>query len=320
MTKNELDNSLDFINNPTGELQVIIYGCLENGDVKKLDIRLEDLEPIKQLFVNAVNSQIVNKADYSVIDLSTADERGNCFYLFDLEIPEELQQLENVIGNDNLETFNFNDNKLADIHSLIIVLADNNNEISLYKKLSPIEVIGRGGFLLWKEVASERFERFNEQVLRISPKFQVLRVQDQLIILDLGSIERNFGIDDVIIREANIGLEAIRSIDIVSNIETLEEIVTDVKFARKLTKIARTSPVILKNIPNTQIIAFSRTHPAIKNKIKLSADGTQFSLDTKKSKDLFVKLLNDDFLTSELTRLYYDSLAKDNIEEEIENV
>ena len=235
--------------------------------------------------------------------------------MFDLEIPEELQQLENVIGNNNLETFNFNDNRLADIHSIIVVLADNNNEVSLYKKLSPVEIIGRGGFLLWKEVASERFERFNEQVLRISPKFQVLRVQNQLIISDLSSIEKSFGIDDVIIREANIGLDAIRNIDIVSNIETLEEIVTDVRFARKLTKIARSSPVILMNIPNSQIIAFSRTHPAVRT-IKLSDDGTQFRLDTKKSKDLFVKLMNDDFLTSELTRLYYESLAKDNIIEE----
>ena len=42
------------------------------------------------------------------------------------------------------------------------------------------------------------------------------------------------------------------------------------------------------------------------------------SLHTKKSKDLFVKLLNDDFLTSELTRLFYDSLAKDGILEESE--
>ena len=42
-------------------------------------------------------------------------------------------------------------------------------------------------------------------------------------------------------------------------------------------------------------------------------------LDTKTSKQLFIKLLNDDFLTSELTRLYYDSLAKDFIEMEDNN-
>lgn len=54
--------------------------------------------------------------------------------------------------------------------------------------------------------------------------------------------------------------------------------------------------------------------------MRYTPDGTQFALDTKVSKDLFVKLLNDDFLTSELTQLYYDSLAKDNIENENEQI
>lgn len=35
------------------------------------------------------------------------------------------------------------------------------------------------------------------------------------------------------------------------------------------------------------------------------------TLDTKVSKDLFIKVLMDDFLTSQLTQFYYDSIAKD---------
>ena len=58
---------------------------------------------------------------------------------------------------------------------------------------------------------------------------------------------------------------------------------------------------------------FSQTHPALRNKLRY--DSGKFVLDTKVSKNLFIKLLNDDFLTSELTRLYYDSIAKDNIQE-----
>lgn len=54
--------------------------------------------------------------------------------------------------------------------------------------------------------------------------------------------------------------------------------------------------------------------------MRYTPDGTQFALDTKVSKDLFIKLLNDDFLTSELAQLYYDSLAKDNIEAENEQI
>ncbi len=318
MNKAELNQSLEFLNNPTGELQIIMYACFEEQVVKKLDVKSEDLPPIRRLFVDSVNSTIVSQEEFTVIPLSTADERSNCFYEYDLELPEELQFLETIIGNDEIETFNFNNDTFAKIDALAIVLADDNNEISLYKKLSSVEVLGRGGYMLWK--SNQRLERFEEQLLRISPSFQVLRVEESVIILNLKTIERNFGFHDVIKREATLGLEAINDMGIVSNIDTLEELIENVSFARKLTKIARNSPVIQRRIPNVSIIAFSRTHPAIRNKMRYTPDGTQFALDTKVSKDLFVKLLNDDFLTSELTQLYYDSLAKDNIEGEATNV
>jgi len=268
-----------------------------------------------QLFVNAIQSHIIAKDDYVVLPLSTADERGKCLYQYDLELPQELQLLENVVGNDNLQNFDFTNDQLSSIDSLIIVLADDNNEISLFKKLSPVEVIGRAGYILWK--SNQRLERFNDQLLRISSRFQVIRVSGELIIIDLNAIEKSFGFHDVITREATASLSVIRDMQIVSNIDSLEELVGNVSFARKLIKVARSSPVIRLNIPNANIIAFAKSHPLTKKKMRFNEDGTQFNLDTRVSKDLFIKILNDDFLTSELTKLYYDSLAKDDIE--IEN-
>ncbi|HGW1475718.1 TPA: Kiwa anti-phage protein KwaB-like domain-containing protein, partial [Escherichia coli] len=52
----------------------------------------------------------------------------------------------------------------------------------------------------------------------------------------------------------------------------------------------------------------------LKGKIRFTEDGTQILLDTKVSKDLFIKLLMDDFLISELTESYYNSIAKDTVE------
>lgn len=314
MNKVELNQSLDFLNNPEGELQVIVYAYFGEQIVKKLDIKFEDLLPIRDLFVNAVNREIITQEEFSVIALSTADERANCFYEYDLELPDDLRILQTIIGNDEIEIFNFENDAFADIDALVIVLADTNNEISLYKKLSSVEVLGRGGYLLWK--SNQRLERFNEQMLRVSNSFQILQVAGNTIIIDLKAIEKNFGFYDVIKREAIIGLNAINDMGIVSNIETLNELIENVSFARKLTKIARNSPVIQRRIPNIDIINFSKNHPAMRNKMRYTPDGTQFTLDTKVSKDLFVKLLNDDFLTSELTKLYYDSLAKDNITNE----
>jgi hypothetical protein len=167
--------------------------------------------------------------------------------------------------------------------------------------------------------ANQRLERFEDQLLRITAKFQVLRVDEEIIITDLSSIEKSFGFHDVITREATASLAVINQMALIQNIESLQELVTDVSFARKLTKVAKNSPVIKMNIPNASIIFFSKQHPLIKRKMRYSEDGTQFNLDTRVSKDLLIKILNDDLLTSELTKLYYDSLAKDGIEIEEEN-
>ena len=317
MTKADLNESLGFINAPQGELQIIIYANLDGIDEpRKLDIKGDDLPALKTIFVDGINYFIIDKDDHSVLKLSDADERGKCFYEYDLEVPDELELLENVIGNDNLVNFNFNDNDLTSIKSLIVVLADDENEISLYKKLSPIEIIGRGGHILKRAI--QRFEKFEDHLLRITAKFQVIRVEDEIIITDLNSIEKSFGFHDVITREATLSLDVINQMGLVHNIASLEELVTDVSFARKLTKVAKNSPVIKQNIPNASIILFSKNHPFTKKKMRYSADGTQFNLDTRVSKDLLIKILNDDLLTSELTKLYYDSLAKDGIEVEEE--
>lgn len=319
MNKTQLDEALSFLSNPQGELQIIIYALTdENGEPKKLDIKEEDLSSFKILFVNSINNIIIEKNDYTVLPLSTADERGKTFYQYDLEIPEKLKLLESVVGNDRLTNFNFRYSKFSDIKSLIIVLADNDNEITLFKKVSTIEIIGRGGTFLRK--SNQRLEKFDEELLRISPKFQAIRVDNEIVIIDLSSIEKSFGIHDVIIREATTSLEVIERINIVSNIESLTELVNDITFARKLTKVAKSSPVLRLNIPNSEIIAFSKSHPLTKKKIRLNNDETQFNLDTRVSKDLFIKILNDDLLTSELTKLYYDTLAKDGIEIEDDEI
>ena len=312
MNKQELNEALAFINAPEGELQIIIYANISGAnEPRRLDIKEEDLTELRKLFVASIESSIISKEDHTVLPLSSADERGNCFYQYDLEVPEGLKRLETIIGNDNLSNFSLSDNQFSNIESLIIVLADTKNEISLFKKLSTVEVIGRGGFMLWK--SNQRFERFKDQLLRISSSFQALRVGGEIIIIDLDAVEKEFGFHEVIIKEATKSLSVIEEKELVDNIDTLKELVSDVRFARKLTKVARNSPVIRLGIPNESIIAFAKNHPLTKKKMKYNDSQTKFHLDTKVSKNLLIKILNDDLLTSELTKLYYDSLAKDDI-------
>lgn len=47
--------------------------------------------------------------------------------------------------------------------------------------------------------------------------------------------------------------------------------------------------------------------------MKYNDDNTKIILKTKRSKNLFVKMLDDVFLSSELTKQYYESKAKDAV-------
>lgn len=315
MNKEELNNSLQFIveEEKLSAIEIVMYAILKNKkEPLKLDIKSDDSAHIAKMFVMSIKNNIVQEKEYSILSLSSADERNNCFYEYDLELPEELTLLEKVIGNDNLKTFDFRKYEFSEIDSLIIVLGIGDKKVSIYKKLSPVEIIGRGGYIFGAVKSKKRLERFDEQLLRITSKFQVIRIDKKVIILDLKAIEKSFGFHDVIKREAALGLSAINEMKIISDIDSLKEMIDDVTFARKLTKVAKHSPVIKLKISNTDIIAFAKKHPAT-SKMKYTDNDTKFNLTSKKLKNLFVKLLNDDLLTSELTKLYYESLAKDDV-------
>lgn len=314
MTKEKLFDSLNFFHeNET--LGITVYAILKGEEnintPKVLDIKDEDLEPLIKIFIKSINDNITANDDVSVLPLSSSDERKNVVYEYDLETPEELLLLERVIKTDDIDKFNFTEDNFTEIKALLIEIGNSHKQIVLYKTIASINIFGRKNFFLKK--ADKRFEKIDDDFLRISSGFQLFRLDEKMFILNLETLEKFFGFHDIIKKEATQSLDSIKEMAILENPETLKELIDDVSFARKLTKVAKNSPVLKERIPNKEIIRFTKNHPVIKGKIKYNSDGSKIQLDTKVSKNLFVKLLNDDFLTSELTQLYYDSLAKDGI-------
>lgn len=252
----------------------------------------------------------MNDDDLSVMPLSSSDERKNVIYEYDLDVPQGLAGMETVISADALENFNYAKEDINQIKSLIIEIGDNEHQIVLYKNMSTVEVFAKKNFFLKR--TNERFERIKEDFIRVTPKFQFFRLDGSLFVTDLKSLEKLFGFHDVIMKEASIGIEAIDEILLLENPEVLHELIEDVTYARKLTKIAKSSPVLKNNIPNDRIIEFCKTHPALKKKIRFNDSEDKIILDTQVSKKLFIQLLMDDYLTSELTELHYTSGASCN--------
>ncbi len=155
-----------------------------------------------------------------------------------------------------------------------------------------------------------RLKRFDQDILRIDFNYQFFLWNDIVYISDIEKMEKICSFHDIIIDEAKKSIQKIEEIQILDNVEVLNDELDNMTFARKLTRIYKDSKVLGK-VSNQAIIEFSQKHHYFRNNpLKLTDSKDKFILDTKRSKETFIKLMNDDLLTSQLTNSDYESLAK----------
>ena len=284
------------------------------------ELKLADVEDVaapelQQLFVSNLDSTIVNNENLSIRSLSKDDETSTALYLYDYEdYPEELSlfkefKIEEAIKSDK---FDFKDDSLSDLFAFIIYIGTMNKGVTLFKKHYPIALIKRDSFLLGVKKSKQRFEKISgEDIIRLNDSWQLMNLNGQLYIIDLKVLEKNLGFTKLIKRNAEETIEAIKHLEIIGNIEALSDEIENLSFARKLAKIQVSSAVFNKDISSDAIIHFSKNTPALAGQFKYSESGEKIILSTKKQKAAFLRLLNDDFLHSELTAEYYAANSKD---------
>lgn len=290
----------------------------DNGmRVKSVDINDVDHSELEKIFINSITEKLLLNDDLTLIDLSSADDRKNAIYLYDLDdVPKGLTYLKEIIDNENIEGFKLVDDDLSKLEGILILIGNEDSQVALYKHQYPITLMKPdNGFNLMKPKGKNRFKKLDTDILKINSKFEFIKYNGQYYIFDIKALEKFFGFHEAVKNIADKGIENIKNTGLVMNCNVFRERLDDISFARKLVSSANKSPV-LNVIPNDQIISFTKNHPALKKKFKYNKDDSQFDLKTKKSQNLFLKLLNDDFLQSELTKKYYDSIAKDSIDSE----
>lgn len=315
MNREELVIALNSVINQGENLSTVIYAVMKGtNEVKLLNIVNTEMLNLQNLYVDSIRNSILDVEGQNLVNVSEADERNNTIFEYDLEFPESLEYFSTEL-NDQLPIFSFRNDDLTNIESLLIEIGTEQGQLTLLKHLSTVEVFGRGGYLFWN--SNERLDKFKDKVLRFTPKFHGIKIDDSYIFIDLKVLERSHGFHEVIVKEAKSSIQKIENMDLLDTTEGLTDLLSNISFARKVLKI-KNSPVINNKIPNDIIIDFTKTHPALKNKMKYNDDNTKIILKTKRSKNLFVKMLDDVFLSSELTKQYYESKAKDavNLENE----
>lgn len=319
MSVDDVKSRVNEIFSNSHSVQVYLVLKTEHG----FELRLADIEDstapeLISMFSESVHSLISENEDLSICPLSNADDRGNALFYYDYEeYPEELSLFkifDLTTEMDNGFKFNFNSDKISSLYGYIIYLGSMSNGLLLFKKHYQISLIKRECFLLGLYKSKERFEKINsDDILRLNGDFQLIRINNEIYVTDIKALETNCGFKELVFRDAGSAVDAIDELKLLEDIQVLKDSAKEIAFARKLSKVKKTSPIFTNNIPKEVIVEFTKNTPGLKGAFKYSTDGHTIRLDTKKSKDAFIKLLNDAFLRSELTQEYYEARAKEKL-------
>lgn len=295
-------------------LLAVIYFRLKNGEVKLADIEDNVLPQILNLYKNEMEKEIIKKEDLELLNLSEADERKNVIYKYDFDKEQEPFLSINAVANDEeISKFSFSKDTLGNIDAIIAKIGNAEESMYLYSKFYPVNLIEQGKVI--KLIKSDhRFKMFTDQLIQITGKFDIIKYSNEYYIKKYEILEKFYQFENVIQERTKNDFKKIEKLGIIENESKLFEYLENKPSrARKFIKAMASSKVIQKNIPNDRLISFVTNNSKLKGNIKTNDDENKFVLDTNKSCDFFIKLLDDDFLKSELTQEEYDAIAKNNI-------
>ena len=314
MNREQLIARLNYFLNPENGIGAALYFVLhEDGEtiIRFADIENNAKQELKERFLEYISDKFITNEDFHYQNISEADDRKNVVYKYDLDDrPNSLDILDDILLNENQPNFNFNQDNFVNLQGYLITIGNEGNKMALYKKHHPVNLLKRDRFLLIP--SNQRLVKVQDDALAIDRSFDFMMLDGNLIVLKLNILERFFGFEDVIRNQAQNTIDLIEANQLIEDIGQINEIAQSITNARKLMRI-RNSPVL--NVSVINVINFIRNHPELTGKISFNLNETKLNLDTGVSKRLFLKLLNDDYLFSQLTELQYDSHAKDKLTE-----
>ncbi len=288
----------------------------QNGYVlKKANVRHEALDSIKEVLRDNLIQlrQMMGEPTFNVLNLSGAEDRKNVIYQYDLE--EELRPISlmkevdaNLFNDgyftpDNNRVFDFDNDTFEDVDAWIASYGVEGNHIIIYRKTFSVNLLKQGrNLFIFKD--AEQIDIVKDDIFRIDGKIDFFLLDNTALIYNISILEK-----------ARSSIQQIAAVDLVEDIAKLRERAeNDISFARKLVKVT-TNALILNVVDKERIIQFAREHAYLSRRLKVSADN-KFDLEKKSAQNLFIQLLDDAFLHSELSSNDYLSPGKDILRSE----
>lgn len=323
MTKESLQEKLDGLiaQQECGMNLYFILHLQEDYILKKANVKNEALSPIRNVLRDnlVLLRQMIDEPTFNVLNLSGAEDRKNVIYQYDME--EELRPIslmkeveahlfdDGYFTSENNRIFDFNTDTFEDVDAWIASYGVEGNHIIIYRKTFSVNLLKQGrNLFIFKDM--EQIDIVKDDIFRIDGKIDFFLLDNTALIHNISILEKFNDFKDIVQRSAHNSLQQIADADLVNDIAKLQERAeSDISFARKLIKVTANA-LILNVVDKERIIQFAREHAYLSRRLKVSADN-KFELEKKSAQNLFIQLLDDAFLHSELSSNDYLSPGKD---------
>lgn len=344
MNKANLISQLKFVSDKQPGLELyFLYKGSHEAPIEILRADLEDngaKERLQSVFITKIKNQLLNQnnegksidgfADWFLKPIGKVDEIKNTYYFFpvtppteedDYHIPEEFEEMKKLwnLCYEDVPKFNFKSNSLENVFAFLIRLQVDNEQVIIYKHKYPIDVLSKTPVLKalgFEKIHATRFSLEKEPLLKVSDKIDFMLVNKHFIILNLNLLESKYGFNDRYLRKGAESLELIRKKNILTNLEVFEKQIQKLAFSKKLMKVKTDNEVLKQPIQTMKKFLEDYKTKDGKNslakRIKYVPGKGKFEIKTMVAAEDFVRLLNDQYLFSQLTQRPFIS----NVQEE----
>lgn len=313
MTRDELKTKVQFVIDELADKTIYVFVTTDNSGLQLFNIVERDLNDLAQMFAQSIKTVFIDK-EYTIENYSTSLKRDEVMYLYDLdnERTHEMKMMAEAVQIQNPEYFDNGKTRIEKINGIYIVMKDANGQsvITLFKNITNVDkAYAASSFLIFGK-EDKQFERQKENMLRITPTFHMIYVDDKILLTDLDKLEKPLHLDAILQKETERDVKSL-SKGVISNDEKLMNACRKPKNCKKLRHALNMSKVVKKLAEGS--LDVSKLIEFVKNKtsLKFHYKENMFDLRSEAEAVRFIKLMDDDYLLSELTGEKYDSDVKD---------
>lgn len=294
-----------------------LFFLLNNGDLKKVDLDDTLLNNLKVQFINKVKDTFNDNKHFTlknIMEIGDESLVSEYFYFNNENIHTELEFILELSNNtDEIDNFTMTEDKYKNIQALLLKIGTLSNNIILYKHHYPINVLKKAKSVnIFK--SGDTFKEVNDDIFKIDINFDLILVENHIIVNKMNTLETKLGYRERIISMATNHLEIINALNFIEDISFLENSIQNSRWAKKLNKVQYSPVINIIQNEQSKVIEFIRNHQTLRS-IKIN-NSDRIELNSQKSVEQFLKLLDDDYLYSKLTEIDYSTNGTKNASSE----